>query len=220
MSQKERSCFQAYLERLSDYLLCGEDIWWRFERNSQEIVFHDGFQEPDNRNEGPEFMSFVDTQLSSLAGYLDSCWQKCIETEKEQPIEYIKVFDSQGDFMQIKNFLYTEVQLTNQSDIPTIALDDEIENVDPTIEILPQGNCIDNLDFTVVDQNVLPSQQNNNVKPETEENTNSEEKITYISLLSSSTAKSIYFLIGESDLLKKFDKNHILFKENKKKNSR
>jgi len=58
MSQKERSCFQAHLERLSDYLLCGEDIWWRFERNSQEIVFHDGFQEPGYRNEGPEFNVF------------------------------------------------------------------------------------------------------------------------------------------------------------------
>lgn len=38
---------QAHLERLSDYLECGEGVWWHIE--GMYIVFHDADCDPDFR---------------------------------------------------------------------------------------------------------------------------------------------------------------------------
>ena len=50
--------YQAHLERLSDYLLTGEGVWWHRDSDTGDFVFHDGESEPEYREEGPPLMDF------------------------------------------------------------------------------------------------------------------------------------------------------------------
>ena len=53
--ETEVNCYayQAHIERISDFLLPGKDVWWNFDNDIDTIIFHDGSAEPDERLEGP-----------------------------------------------------------------------------------------------------------------------------------------------------------------------
>ena len=51
--------FQSHLERISDYLLPGPEVWWR--ESATHIEFLDGEDEPDYRDVGPPMKHFSDT---------------------------------------------------------------------------------------------------------------------------------------------------------------
>ena len=50
-TKDEIDCFGylAHLERISDFLLRGEGVWWHFGDVSKCIIFHDGAEEPKSR---------------------------------------------------------------------------------------------------------------------------------------------------------------------------
>ena len=104
MTHREQKCFQAHLERLSDYLMCGEKVWWHYDDENEEIVFHDGSEEPSIRSEGPELMSFVNFQMHSIPAYLNECWKKCIDEEVLLPIQKIRLYAQNGDYVSEKHF--------------------------------------------------------------------------------------------------------------------
>ena len=45
-----RELFQAHLKRISDFLSPGYGVWWK--TIGEQIIFHDGDNEPDWREEG------------------------------------------------------------------------------------------------------------------------------------------------------------------------
>ena len=65
--------YQAHLERISDYFLPGEGIWWYEDKDTGNFVFHDGDGEPEFRPEGPQLKSFETETFKS------SDWQQCLE---------------------------------------------------------------------------------------------------------------------------------------------
>ena len=69
--------YQAHLERIGDFLLPGENIWWS--RDLRGVEFHDGHSEPDHRQEGPTLHHFRYSSLPIEQRYLSESWLKCLE---------------------------------------------------------------------------------------------------------------------------------------------
>lgn len=59
--QKNPLLFQAHLERIADFMLAGEGIWWS--KNGEDVEFFDGVDEPCTRLEGPELHNFRSSDL-------------------------------------------------------------------------------------------------------------------------------------------------------------
>lgn len=37
----ENEVYQAHLEQIGDFLLCGKGVWWHTDEESKEVIFHD-----------------------------------------------------------------------------------------------------------------------------------------------------------------------------------
>ena len=49
----DNELYQAHLETISDFLLCGKGVWWHVNDNGKKIVFHDGKEWPEFQEQGP-----------------------------------------------------------------------------------------------------------------------------------------------------------------------
>ena len=110
---------QAHCERIGDYLLCGEGVWWHFEEN--DIIFHDSEDDPDIRVEGPELLHFSNNNLQSISKHVSNCWNKCLEENITLPLKEVIVFDCDGDYVEKISTKQTESE-TEQPTVPNIEL--------------------------------------------------------------------------------------------------
>ena len=53
--------WQKHLQRISDFLVCDEGVWWK--TDGKYVVFHDGDEESISREEGPVMQNFHDNQI-------------------------------------------------------------------------------------------------------------------------------------------------------------
>ena len=74
--QRHRSDYQAHLERISDFLLPGKDIWWAL--TEEGVQFKDGEDEADQRIGGPPLHHFRSSDQVKEEEYLKETWSKCI----------------------------------------------------------------------------------------------------------------------------------------------
>ena len=58
----------AHLQRIADFLACGEGVWWEKEKNA--IIFKDGDDEDDERDKGPSLLHFSTTQIHEVCQYI------------------------------------------------------------------------------------------------------------------------------------------------------
>ena len=96
--------YQAHLERISDYLVVGEGVWWHRDLDTGDIIFHDGDDEPECRPEGPALKSFTETSLKSSYEELKKCWKECLEKNVTLPIKSVIEYDDNGDFLRRIDF--------------------------------------------------------------------------------------------------------------------
>ena len=98
--------YQAHLERISDFLLCGEGAWWR--HTVSGIEFFD-VNTPDEDPRGPETLPplhhFHSHTLKSESTYLQDEWKKCLSSAAavKIPHQAIRVFDERGNLDHIIN---------------------------------------------------------------------------------------------------------------------
>ena len=93
----ENELYQAHLEKISDFLLCGRGVWWHVDEESKEIVFHDSKGQPEFREQGPPIHHFRSSSFESESLYLKKKWEECLEQPNfHLPIKKIKVYDSRG----------------------------------------------------------------------------------------------------------------------------
>ena len=62
--------WQAHLQCISDFLLEGEGIWWKKEKN---IVFNDISNQTSVENHGPQLHHFRSSSLPQEEKYLQQC---------------------------------------------------------------------------------------------------------------------------------------------------
>lgn len=92
--KKNPVLFQAHLERISDFMLAGKDVWWSWVEGG--IEFYDG-EEPCRRQEGPRIHNFTSFNLHRETSFLASVWKTCVDKFAEGllklPIKRIKVYN-------------------------------------------------------------------------------------------------------------------------------
>lgn len=67
--------YQAHLERINDFLIHGPGVWWC--ETSEGIMFLDGSDEKDYRDEGPALQTFSSLMSTDVELYLQQHWETC-----------------------------------------------------------------------------------------------------------------------------------------------
>ena len=103
---KYPSAYQAHMERVSDFLLCGEGIWWR--HIAKGVEFFDVTSQSETHPEAdtlPPLHHFRSHTLKSESKYLQDNWKKCVSSAAVQiPHHAIRVFDETGE---LDHIIYT-----------------------------------------------------------------------------------------------------------------
>ena len=88
--QKFPTHYQAHLERISDFLLLGKDVWWT--QTLQGVEFLDGEINPGSNENRPTLLHFRSATLSNVDTHLQACWEKCIDERVQLPAFTIRVY--------------------------------------------------------------------------------------------------------------------------------
>ena len=92
--------FQAHLEKIADFLHCGEGIWWWYIMAGVEFL--DGPGEKESQDDGPPLHHFCTDRLKSEEKYLKDCWKECITNEIPIPHPLVRIYDDDGNLQFIK----------------------------------------------------------------------------------------------------------------------
>ena len=98
--------YQAHLESISDFLVCGEGVWWK--HTLEGVEFLDGPDEQNTRPCGPVLHHFRSSNMKLEDNHLQNCWKKCLdEGEIKIPHRLIRVFGNDGQCSKVihTNFL-------------------------------------------------------------------------------------------------------------------
>ena len=100
--------YQVHLESISDFLSCGEGVWWQHIVSGVEFL--DGPQEPNFRPQGPPLHHFRSSDLKLEEQQLKQCWLKCLADETKIPHRVIRLYDDSGDCIHMiyTNFLHED----------------------------------------------------------------------------------------------------------------
>ena len=82
--------YQAHLERISDFLLPGEGVWWK--HVAQGVEFLDGEDEEMNTRIEPKLMHYRGQSLPDVELYLEQKWEECICSGITVPASSVKYY--------------------------------------------------------------------------------------------------------------------------------
>lgn len=155
--------YQAHLESISDFLVCGEGVWWR--HILEGVEFLDGPDEPNVRPEGPVLHHFRSSNLKLEDKHLQQCWKKCLDEEEIKiPHTVIRVFGNDGQCTKVihNNFLddnndigeetsegdkgaadIQEQHSTEDQQYETEDQENENEELEESIELIEEDSSVD-----------------------------------------------------------------------------
>ena len=96
--------YQAHLERIADYLVLGEGVWWHVDKETNCIEFHDSCNEPEYRDAGPPLYHFRSSTLKSVQSLIQEKWKECLDTGVQLPLTRLKKYDADGEFLCREEF--------------------------------------------------------------------------------------------------------------------
>ena len=156
LMEKHIRSWQAHLQRISDFLLSGEGIWWRKQGNG-DVEFLDGQRSISSHPQGPLLHHFRSSNFSAEEEYLQKCWQECLKNGVALPISIIRVEDEHGQMKLVRQ----QPKHTTPNEESTLQDDEE----PPTNceEEMPQPDIIE---FCIhpLDNSVLPPSELNDNK--------------------------------------------------------
>ena len=234
---KENSAdWQAHLERISDFLIFGENKWW--EKNEFGITFFDVDHIPD-KSHHPKVHHFRSSSMTSVSNDLEIHWSSILEQGICIPVHEI-LFENEDKVVQHKkteflNFIRNDFSLSKSSDTLSMSGQkivveaNEVEaNEDITDFELVSTNSVFNstIGETVIGAdniglsdcaNDIPRSSSVNAIVNSDNIKNevgcSRDSVKAYSFLSTE-AKSIYFVLGDlSPVLKKYDCKKNMFKQ-------
>lgn len=90
---------QLHLERIADFMLPGKNVWWHFDEDD-DVIFHDGPNDPEFRIEGPVPAHFRDTSVIQECKNIKAIWKECINRAKSRqislPAKMLRMNDKSG----------------------------------------------------------------------------------------------------------------------------
>ena len=103
--------WQEHLKRISPYLVVGEGIWWSM--NNGDYHFHDGDNDPEGHEEGPDLLHFRDTQLNSFHTRNEKKWEEIIEKKINLPTRSIRIYNQRGSLIERRIFTHQNLEETD-----------------------------------------------------------------------------------------------------------
>ena len=119
--QREDS-WQIHLQRISQFLVDGVDVWWSHTSNG--FIFHDGDSDPDNSSDVLSLLHHRYHSVKDVEQRRDECWKKIIDEKIIIPAHSIKLYDSDGN--KTGRMVYQNNTVTLESD-PSTATFAEVE---------------------------------------------------------------------------------------------
>lgn len=101
--KKHLSSWQAHLERISDFLLPEEGVWWSQDDDFVEFFYACG--EANSREEGSTLHHFRSSDFKNEENYLMTCWQECSKEETIIPTHIIRNDTKNGNIERIYRLL-------------------------------------------------------------------------------------------------------------------
>ena len=86
--------WQAYLERIPDLALCGEDVWWK--QDNKGITFFNSHEEPNHLLEGCALHHFRSWTFEKEAEYVGKNWALCLERNIPIPTHILRQKEADG----------------------------------------------------------------------------------------------------------------------------
>lgn len=242
---KYQSAYQAHLEHVSDFLLCGEGIWWR--HIAKGVEFFDVTSQSETHTEAdtlPPLHHFRSHTLKTESKYLQDNWKKCVSLAAVQiPHHAIRVFDEMGDLDHIiyTGFLqddedddenetecngneelsdagsedYADVNkpMDHENDDAGNETDKEEEEVIGLVQMgenilgqINQGKGLEELNKDEEDTRVIINEELPTTVENHEISHTCNDNDSSLSSLSSTLAKNVAKVIGETDDVKKLDR--------------
>ncbi len=133
--------YQAHLQAISDFIACGEGVWWR--QIMSGVEFFDGPDEPTTRPQGPSLHHFRSSDLKREEQHLQHCWERCLTDDAVViPHRIIRLYDQKGDCTSIihTNFLHREDDESDEDCTPT---DQECQEEYPD---MAEGEIVEEID--------------------------------------------------------------------------
>lgn len=201
--------FQIHLERIADYLVPGEGVWWHYNSQINNVIFHDSSSSKEVYNEGPELLDFDDYTMVNVTELLYERWQTCIQRKVKLPLNSLILYDREGEFLE-----KVEGIRPKQNEL----IEDEKE--DYCMSLIPEEteSDINVLGEIVETSDNNPTKQILTVKVQSQETKNFENKSESVdacpTVKKSKMVSLIEKVVGSSELLSKFEKNHLLYKSN------
>ena len=98
--------WQAHLQRISQYLKCGEGVWWS---QDQDVYrFHDSELDLDNHHEGPKLKHFRHTTLSDVYKHNKEVWRDVVTSGVNLPTERIQIYRDDGTYVMDRRYPLAE----------------------------------------------------------------------------------------------------------------
>ena len=136
--------YQAHLQSVSDFIACGEGVWWR--QIMSGVEFFDGPDEPKSRPQGPALHHFRSSNLVSEEKHLHQCWEKCLNDDAITiPHRVIRVYNKSGDCTRVIHTDFLDRDDESESDLipepeepvtESLEVDDEHDENEEELTIL------------------------------------------------------------------------------------
>lgn len=144
--------YQAHLQAISDFIACGEGVWWR--QILSGVEFFDGPDEPSTRPQGPNLHHFRSSDLKKEEQHLQQSWERCLNNDAVViPHRIIRLYDQKGDCTRIihTNFLHRENDESDADSTPlqeSTYADDaaDMECQEEYPDLAYQGECGEDID--------------------------------------------------------------------------
>ena len=95
---RHSSHYQAHLERIADYLIYGQGIWWN--ETDSSVTFFD-VSPLTITPPGPELKHFRDTSTQDIRMSLLQQWESCCDSNLKLPIATLRQYNSNGNLCSI-----------------------------------------------------------------------------------------------------------------------
>ena len=202
---KYADSWQAHLEKISHFLVCGKNIWWIVDERG--YVFKDGFSDPPYHPEGPHLLHFRNSSIKEVHDRQKQCWIKLMEEKIEVPASSIKIYSHTGDCIGT-----VESSCTTQD----IFLNEEVQCVAPQEHIAGDNECsVGAIPFTLAEPGDEASRMKHKkvIIEDEDQIVNTMDAITCT--VETKLSKAIIKCTGETKEVKEFDQLRKLLKAKK-----
>ena len=163
--------YQAHLQSISDFIACGEGVWWK--QILSGVEFFDGPDETNTRPEGPTLHHFRSSNLQLEEQHLSQSWERCLNDDSITIAHrVIRIYNKRGDCTTVihTNFLDTE---NDGSDSERTTVQVETESTvdeDPGTESFEMDDSESGAEITGLEEIITPEVRDLSVEHSDDEN--------------------------------------------------